>query len=64
MLTIAQYVVDNCVKIESGRLKWIKEHQSDIRAKLYQGLQDALHVGETNVGTNSYNINIQFLINN
>ncbi|KAI5433766.1 hypothetical protein KIW84_020869 [Lathyrus oleraceus] len=31
-----------------GRLRWIKEHQSDIRPELYQGLQDALHVGETN----------------
>ncbi|KAI5447745.1 hypothetical protein KIW84_015260 [Lathyrus oleraceus] len=26
----------------------IKEHQSDIRSELYQGLHDALHVGETN----------------
>ncbi|KAI5385672.1 hypothetical protein KIW84_072322 [Lathyrus oleraceus] len=30
------------------RLRWIKEHQSDIHAELYQGLQEALHVGETN----------------
>ncbi|KAI5390621.1 hypothetical protein KIW84_075788 [Lathyrus oleraceus] len=29
--------------------RWIKEHQSDIRSELYQGLHDALHVGETNV---------------
>ena len=60
---LQQYVVDNYVKIESGRLRWIKEHQSDIRSELYQGLQDVLHVGETNVGTNSYSINIKFLIN-
>ncbi|KAI5419750.1 hypothetical protein KIW84_043783 [Lathyrus oleraceus] len=46
---LQQYVVDNYVKIESGRLRWIKDHQSDIRSELYQGLQDALHVGETNV---------------
>ncbi|KAI5432851.1 hypothetical protein KIW84_020236 [Lathyrus oleraceus] len=45
---LQQYVVDNYVKIESGRLRWIKEHQSDIHVKVYQGLQDALHVGETN----------------
>ncbi|KAI5390770.1 hypothetical protein KIW84_075891 [Lathyrus oleraceus] len=45
---LQQYVVDNYVKIESGRLRWIKEHQSDIRSELYQGLHDALHVGETN----------------
>ncbi|KAI5424445.1 hypothetical protein KIW84_030582 [Lathyrus oleraceus] len=39
---------DNYAKIESGRLRWIKENQSDICAELYQGLQDALHVDETN----------------
>lgn len=60
---LQQYVVDNYVKIESGRLRWIKENQSDIHAELYQGLHDALHVGETNAGTNLYSINIQFLIN-
>ncbi|KAI5405752.1 hypothetical protein KIW84_052496 [Lathyrus oleraceus] len=31
-----------------GRLRWIKEHQNDIRAEMYQCLQDVLHVGETN----------------
>ncbi|CAK8532695.1 unnamed protein product [Lathyrus sativus] len=45
---LQQYVVDNYVKTESGRLRWIREHQRDIRAEVYQGLQDALHVGETN----------------
>ncbi|KAI5446511.1 hypothetical protein KIW84_014376 [Lathyrus oleraceus] len=45
---LQQYVVDNYVKIESGRLRWIKEYQCDIRAELYQGLQNILHVGETN----------------
>lgn len=61
---LQQYVVDNYVKIESWRLRWIKENQSDIHDELYQGLQDALHVGETNACTNSYSINIQFWINN
>ncbi|KAI5433705.1 hypothetical protein KIW84_020828 [Lathyrus oleraceus] len=36
------------VNTTNWRLRWIKEHQSDMRAELYQGLQDALHVGETN----------------
>ncbi|KAI5438474.1 hypothetical protein KIW84_024275 [Lathyrus oleraceus] len=49
---LQQYVVDNYVKIESRRLRWIKEQQSDICAELYQGLQDALHVGETNAENN------------
>ncbi|XP_050909557.1 uncharacterized protein LOC127123380 [Lathyrus oleraceus] len=57
---LQQYVVDNYVKIESWRLRWIKEHQSDIRSELYQCLHDALHVGKTNAATNSYSINIQF----
>ncbi|GAU43626.1 hypothetical protein TSUD_185190 [Trifolium subterraneum] len=51
---LQQYVVDNYMKIESGVLRWIRQHQlKDIRAEVYQGLQDALHVGETkaeNVG--------------
>ncbi|KAI5438213.1 hypothetical protein KIW84_024094 [Lathyrus oleraceus] len=45
---LQQYGVDNYVKIESGRLRWIKENQSDIRSELYQGLHNALHVGEAN----------------
>lgn len=57
---LQQYVVDNYVKIELGRLRWIKEHQSDICVELYQGLQDVLHVGETNANINSYSINTQF----
>ena len=48
---LQQYVVDNYVKIESGRLRWIRGHQDKIRAEVYQGLQDALHIGETNAGT-------------
>ncbi|KAI5446739.1 hypothetical protein KIW84_014545 [Lathyrus oleraceus] len=51
---LQQYIVDNYVKIESGRLRWIKEHQSDMHVELYQGLQDVLHVGETNVGPTSW----------
>nr|KYP37244.1 putative ATP-dependent helicase YHR031C family [Cajanus cajan] len=48
---LQQYVVDNYVKIESGRLRWIRNHQNNIRAEVYQGLQDALHEGET-IGEN------------
>ena len=50
-----QYVVDNYVKIESSRLRWIRTHQENLRAEVYQGLQDALHDGETHAGT-KYNI--------
>ncbi|KAK7390598.1 hypothetical protein VNO78_25907 [Psophocarpus tetragonolobus] len=50
---LQQYVVDNYVKIEAVRLRWIPTHQNNICVEVYQGLQDTLHVGETtteNVG--------------
>ncbi|KAI5407181.1 hypothetical protein KIW84_053433 [Lathyrus oleraceus] len=45
---LQQYVVDNYVKIETGRLRWIRRNQNDIRSEVYQGLQDELHDGENN----------------
>ncbi|XP_050908432.1 uncharacterized protein LOC127122068 [Lathyrus oleraceus] len=39
---------DQSMLLNAGRLRWIKEHQSDIHVELYQGLQDVMHVGETN----------------
>ncbi|XLR40667.1 hypothetical protein S83_025327, partial [Arachis hypogaea] len=45
---LQQYVVDNYVKIEIGKLRWVRNRQKKLRAELYQGLQDALHTGETN----------------
>ncbi|KAF1858643.1 hypothetical protein Lal_00044676 [Lupinus albus] len=45
---LQQYVVDNYVIIEAGRLRWICQNQNNIRFEMYQGLQDALHVGEYN----------------
>ncbi|KAI5444691.1 hypothetical protein KIW84_013099 [Lathyrus oleraceus] len=42
---LQQYVVDNYVKIETGRLRWIRRNQNNIRYEVYQGLQDALHDG-------------------
>ncbi|XP_073059568.1 uncharacterized protein [Primulina eburnea] len=47
---LQQYVVDNYVKIETHRLRWIRSNQRDIRSELYQGLQDCLHGGENNAG--------------
>ncbi|KAF1894229.1 hypothetical protein Lal_00004153 [Lupinus albus] len=47
---LQQYVIDNYVKIEAGRLRWIRQNQNNIRAEVYQGLKDALHVGEYNAG--------------
>ncbi|KAI5412142.1 hypothetical protein KIW84_056991 [Lathyrus oleraceus] len=45
---LQQYVVNNYVKIEIGRLRWIRRNQNNIRSEVYQGLQDALHDGENN----------------
>ncbi|KAI5408977.1 hypothetical protein KIW84_054704 [Lathyrus oleraceus] len=45
---LQQYVIDNYVKIETGRLRWIRRNQNNIRSEVYQGLQDALHDGENN----------------
>ncbi|KAL0307589.1 UNVERIFIED_CONTAM: hypothetical protein Sangu_3021300 [Sesamum angustifolium] len=47
---LQQYVVDNYVKIEAQKLRWIRFHQNDIRAELYEGLQDCLNAGENNAG--------------
>jgi len=41
-----QFVVDTYIKIESSRLDYIRNHQTEIRADLYQGLVDSLHAGE------------------
>lgn len=48
---LQQYVVDNYVKIETHRLRWIRTNQHNIRSDLYQGLQDCLDGGENNAGT-------------
>ncbi|RCV21458.1 hypothetical protein SETIT_4G140900v2, partial [Setaria italica] len=41
-----QFVVDTYIKIESSRLDFIWNHQKEIRADLYQGLLDSIHVGQ------------------
>ncbi|XP_026451470.1 uncharacterized protein LOC113351750 [Papaver somniferum] len=53
---LQQYVVDNWVKIDSARFRWITGHQNKLRAELYEGLQDAQIVGETIVDELSKNI--------
>ncbi|OMO66755.1 DNA helicase PIF1, ATP-dependent [Corchorus olitorius] len=50
---LQQYVVDNFVKIEASRLRWLINHQEEIRADCYQGLTDSFIAGEnstSNVG--------------
>ncbi|KAH7851020.1 hypothetical protein Vadar_006182 [Vaccinium darrowii] len=47
---LQQYVVDNYVKIESQKLRWMRSHQNQIRSDLYDGLQDSVHMGIINAG--------------
>ncbi|RCV12177.1 hypothetical protein SETIT_2G248800v2 [Setaria italica] len=41
-----QFAVDTYIKIESSHLDYIRTHQDDLRADLYQGLVDSLHAGK------------------
>ncbi|XP_072084498.1 uncharacterized protein [Arachis hypogaea] len=36
------------VQTHAGKLRWVRQRQPKLRVELYQGLQDALHTGETN----------------
>lgn len=38
-----QYVCDQFCKVEDSRLNWVRHHQREIRADVYQGVTDALH---------------------
>lgn len=46
-----QFVVDGYTMIESGRLRWIRDNQKDLRAEMYKGLQESILRGETNTST-------------
>ncbi|KAK8928519.1 hypothetical protein KSP39_PZI017174 [Platanthera zijinensis] len=52
---LQQYMVDMYIKVETQKLRWIRSHQSDIRAEHYQGLQDCLYSGENDAGTKKNN---------
>ncbi|KAL6143230.1 hypothetical protein ACLB2K_053925 [Fragaria x ananassa] len=48
---LQQYVVDTYVKIESQKLRWVRNNQDKIRSAIYQGLRDSLLItGENNAG--------------
>ncbi|XP_028086185.1 uncharacterized protein LOC114287102 [Camellia sinensis] len=57
---LQQYVVDNYVKIESNKLRWIRIHHNHIRADFYQDLLHAVYAGENYGGTNYH----QYVIDN
>jgi hypothetical protein len=39
--------VDMYIKIEGCRLRWIRDHQTQLRADLYKGIVDSITAGET-----------------
>ncbi|KAL2498900.1 ATP-dependent DNA helicase [Abeliophyllum distichum] len=43
---LQQYVVDMYIKVETSRLDYFRNNQSEIRAELYQGIVDSLETGE------------------
>ncbi|GAU45376.1 hypothetical protein TSUD_89960 [Trifolium subterraneum] len=42
-----QFLVDSFSTIESARLKYLRDHQRDLRADMYKGLTEAILRGET-----------------
>ena len=47
-----QYATDAFAKVEAERLRWVKYHQTEIRAEKYKGLLDAVDANDTiNAGT-------------
>ena len=53
-----QHVVDNYVKIETHKLRWLEHNQDSIRTNLYQGLQNAFHKGESDTGNVYFTLEI------
>ena len=47
---LQQYGVDMHVKIESHKLRWIRQNQEALWAEQYQGLHDAFQAGENYAG--------------
>lgn len=45
-----QYIVDAFASCESPRLNWIRNHQRDIRADVYNGIQDTLYREDVELG--------------
>ena len=59
---LQQYVVDNYVKMESQKLRWIRQNQLAIWAKQYQGLQDASQAGENEAGNVKFRVQIKIIM--
>jgi Helitron helicase-like domain at N-terminus len=47
---LQQWCVDQQAKIESNNLNWIRDHQTEIRADLYNNIEDAIDNGHVRIG--------------
>ena len=58
-----QYLVDAYTKIEGNRLKYLREHQNELRADLYKGLMDFVRdnkdgiIGRATILPSSFKVN-------
>jgi hypothetical protein len=59
---LQQYVVDNYVKMESHKLRWIRQNQLAIWAEQYQGLQDAFQAGENEASNVKFRVQIKIIM--
>lgn len=48
-LILQEYCVDALGKVKFDRLRWVAEHQDQLRSDLYQGVADALDASDTAV---------------
>ncbi|CAN6573919.1 unnamed protein product [Malus baccata var. baccata] len=48
---LQQYTVDNYIKIESQKLRWLRSNQATVRVDLYKRLEDSLNAGHHNAGS-------------
>jgi hypothetical protein len=59
---LQQYAVDNYVKMESHKLRWIRQNELAIWAEQYQGLQDAFQAGEKEASNVKFRVQIKIIM--
>jgi hypothetical protein len=59
---LQQYAINNYVKMESHKLRWIQQNQLAIWAKQYQSLQDAFQAGENEASNVKFRVQIKIIM--
>ena len=59
---LQQYAVDNYVKMESHKFRWIRQNQLAIWAEQYQGFQDAFQAGENEADNVKFRVQIKIIM--